>query len=242
MLKKYLASAFVVCSLTACGTQATTQKESTETSSQTTTVTTMQETTTTASVNSDQATDESGVFHNGSYYYVQGKYDEIPIINKKHPIAADYNPGENGEALAQFQKLKSDMQNFGFAISDNYSGFRSYEYQTQVYQTYVNRDGQVAVDTYSARPGYSEHQSGLAFDLMDTSGNLLVDSAATTWLAQNAHEYGFIVRYIADKESITGYQAETWHVRYVGQEATEIYQSGLTLEEYFGVEGGDYAE
>ncbi|MCK3942897.1 M15 family metallopeptidase [Streptococcus suis] len=178
--------------------------------------------------------------YNGSYYSVQGKYGEVIIANKKHPLAATYAPGEDPQALAAFQQLIADMQAYGFAISNNYSGFRSYETQAGLYQSYVNQDGQAAADTYSARAGYSEHQTGLAFDLLDSSGNLLEEPAASQWLADNAHHYGFIVRYLPGKESSTGYMAETWHVRYIGQEATDIYNSGLTLEEYFGVPGGGY--
>lgn len=178
--------------------------------------------------------------YNGSYYSVQGKYGEIIIANKKHPLSSSYAPGENPQALSAFQQLIDDMQAHGFAISNNYSGFRSYETQAGLYQSYVNQDGQVAADRYSARPGYSEHQTGLAFDLLDSAGNLLEEPTASQWLASNAHHYGFIVRYLPGKEYSTGYMAETWHVRYIGQEATEIYNSGLTLEEYFGVPGGGY--
>lgn len=178
--------------------------------------------------------------YNGSYYSVQGKYGEIIIANKKHPLSPSYAPGENPQALVAFQNLIADMQAQGFAISNNYSGFRSYETQAGLYQSYVNQDGQAAADTYSARAGYSEHQTGLAFDLLDSSGNLLEEPAASQWLASNAHHYGFIVRYLPGKEYSTGYMAETWHVRYIGQEATDIYNSGLTLEEYFGVPGGGY--
>ncbi|HFI0126503.1 TPA: LD-carboxypeptidase LdcB/DacB [Streptococcus suis] len=177
---------------------------------------------------------------NGNYFSVQGKYGEIIIANKKHPLSPSYAPGENPQALAAFQQLIADMQAQGFAISNNYSGFRSYETQAGLYQSYVNQEGQAAADTYSARAGYSEHQTGLAFDLLDSSGNLLEEPAASQWLASNAHHYGFIVRYLPGKEASTGYMAETWHVRYIGQEATDIYNSGLTLEEYFGVPGGGY--
>ncbi|HFU4218957.1 TPA: LD-carboxypeptidase LdcB/DacB [Streptococcus suis] len=179
--------------------------------------------------------------YNGSYYSVQGKYGEVIIANKKHPLSVDYAPGEDPQALAAFQNLIADMQAKGFDVSNNYSGFRSYETQANLYQSYVDQDGQAAADTYSARPGYSEHQTGLAFDLLDSSGNLLEEPTASQWLAENAHHYGFIVRYLPGKENSTGYMAESWHVRYIGQEATDIYNSGLTLEEYFGVPGGDYS-
>ena len=179
--------------------------------------------------------------NNGSYYSVRGKYDDIIIVNKKHGLSKDYNPGENPTAKAAFVRLRDDMINQGLNVGRSYSGFRSYDYQKTLYDNYVSRDGQAAADRYSARPGYSEHQTGLVFDLTDKSGNLLEDSRASQWLKDNAHNYGFIVRFQAGKEASTGYKPEAWHIRYVGKEAKDIHDSGLSLEEYFGIEGGDYA-
>ena len=179
--------------------------------------------------------------NNGSYYSVRGKYDDIIIVNKKHGLSKDYNPGENPTAKAAFVRLRDDMINQGLNVGRSYSGFRSYNYQKTLYDNYVSRDGQAAADRYSARPGYSEHQTGLVFDLTDKSGNLLEDSRASQWLKDNAHNYGFIVRFQAGKEASTGYMPEAWHIRYVGKEAKDIHDSGLSLEEYFGIEGGDYA-
>ena len=179
--------------------------------------------------------------NNGSYYSVHGKYDDIIIVNKKHGLSKDYNPGENPTAKAAFVRLRDDMINQGLNVGRSYSGFRSYDYQKTLYDNYVSRDGQAAADRYSARPGYSEHQTGLVFDLTDKSGNLLEDSRASQWLKDNAHNYGFIVRFQAGKEASTGYMPEAWHIRYVGKEAKDIHDSGLSLEEYFGIEGGDYA-
>ena len=168
------------------------------------------------------------------------------VVNKKHKLPANYNPGENPNAGEKVRELIKKMQELGFSISNQYSGFRSYEYQTQLYQNYVNKDGKEAADTYSARPGYSEHQTGLAFDILNGAGGLLgenpQDEKAVEWLHSHAHEYGFIVRFQEGKEAITGYQAEAWHLRYVGDIAEQIYTSKLTLEEYFGVEGGNYAD
>ena len=168
------------------------------------------------------------------------------VVNKKHKLPADYNPGENPNAGEKVRELIKKMQELGFSISNQYSGFRSYEYQTQLYQNYVNKDGKEAADTYSARPGYSEHQTGLAFDILNGAGGLLgenpQDEKAIEWLHSHAHEYGFIVRFQEGKEAITSYQAEAWHLRYVGDIAEKIYTSNLTLEEYFGVEGGNYAD
>ena len=168
------------------------------------------------------------------------------VVNKKHKLPADYNPGENPNAGKKVRELIQKMQELGFSISNQYSGFRSYEYQTKLYQNYVNKDGKEAADTYSARPGYSEHQTGLAFDILNGAGGLLgenpPDEKAIEWLHSHAYEYGFIVRFQKGKEAITGYQAEAWHLRYVGDIAEKIYTSNLTLEEYFGVEGGNYAD
>ena len=176
----------------------------------------------------------------GLYYSVQGKYDEILVVNKHYPLSKDYNPGENPTAKVAFLKLIAQMQKEGYAVSDNYSGFRSYATQAKLYQSYVNREGQAAADRYSARPGYSEHQTGLAFDVIGTNGHLVEDESAAQWLLDHAADYGFVVRYLKGKESVTGYMHEEWHLRYVGKEAKEIAASGLTLEEYYGFDGGDY--
>ncbi|HFI0139712.1 TPA: LD-carboxypeptidase LdcB/DacB [Streptococcus suis] len=177
---------------------------------------------------------------NGQYYSVDGKYGPVIIVNKQHGLASTYNPGENSTARNAFQNLRNDMIRQGFNVGKAYSGFRSYETQQSLYLNYVQRDGQAAADRYSARPGHSEHQTGLAFDLTDASGALLTNSRAEQWLKDNAHKYGFVVRYLPGKEAVTGYMSEPWHLRYVGKEAKDIYQSGLTLEEYYGIPGGDY--
>lgn len=184
----------------------------------------------------------SKVSNKGSYYSLQGKYDEIVVANKHYPMSKDYYPGENATAKAAFLKLIAQMKEEGYAISDNYSGFRSYATQAQLYQSYVNQEGQTAADRYSARPGYSEHQTGLAFDVIGTDGQLVEDSSAAQWLLEHAPDYGFVVRYPRGKESITGYMHEKWHLRYIGKEAKDIAASGLTLEEYYGFDGGDYLD
>jgi len=182
------------------------------------------------------------VVNKGDHYSIQGKYDEIVVANKHYPMSKDYNPGENPTAKAELLKLIAAMQQAGFPISDNYSGFRSYETQTQLYQNYVDKDGKAEADRYSARPGYSEHQTGLAFDLIGTNGDLVTEEKAAQWLLDHAADYGFVVRYLKGKEKETGYMAEEWHLRYVGKEAKEISTSGLSLEEYYGFEGGDYVD
>ena len=183
-----------------------------------------------------EVTVDQGVSFNGSYYSVQGKSGDIVIANKHYPLAADYNPGEDPTAVAALHELIAAMQAEGYAISDQYSGFRSYETQVDLYQSY----GAAAADRYSARPGYSEHQTGLAFDLIDTSGNLVQEAGASKWLLKNAAKYGFIVRYQEGKEASTGYMPESWHLRYIGEDAKDVAASGKSLEEYFNFTGGDY--
>ena len=195
---------------------------------------------TTVAGESTTETTSNKVTSNGSYYSIKGKYDDIIIANKKYPLSPFYNPGEDATAKAAFVRLRNDMINQGFNVGHAYSGFRSYDTQKTLYQNYANRDGYAAADRYSARAGYSEHQTGLAYDLTDRSGNLLEDKTATDWLNNNAYKYGFVVRYQPGKESVTGYMPEAWHIRYIGKEAKEVYESGKSLEEYFGFDGGDY--
>ena len=238
MKKRYLVlSGLIALTLAACSQEkpATTEvKSSTEQK-------TVQEGT--AGSKSQEASQKKAeVVNKGDHYSIQGKYDEIVVANKHYPMSKDYNPGENPTAKAELLKLIAAMQQAGFPISDHYSGFRSYETQTQLYQDYVNKDGKAEADRYSARPGYSEHQTGLAFDLIGTDGDLVTEEKAAQWLLDHAADYGFVVRYLKGKEKETGYMAEEWHLRYVGKEAKDIAASGLSLEEYYGFEGGDYVD
>lgn len=129
------------------------------------------------------------------------------------------------------------------------SSYRSASYQASLYNNYVAMYGTATADTISARPGYSDHQTGLAADIGDHDQATVFTQAMENtvegqWLYAHAHEYGFILRYPKGKEWITGYSFEPWHYRYVGVEyATAIYNVSpdCTLEEYFGIEGGDYA-
>lgn len=168
--------------------------------------------------------------------YIQG----ILIANKTYRLPEDYNPGLDSEAESAFNTLSEAAANQGLDIYFS-SGFRSYETQVRIYGSYVDSYGKESADTFSSRPGYSEHQTGLAIDV-----NTIDDSFAGTpeaeWLAKHAHEYGFIIRYPKGKESITGYKYEPWHIRYLGVEkATEVYNSGLTLEEFLGIDS-EYKE
>lgn len=121
------------------------------------------------------------------------------------------------------------------------SGYRSYERQKNIYNRNVSLHGKKATDALSAKPGSSEHQTGLTIDVSASSVNcLLTERLSTTregkWLAKNAHKYGFIIRYPKGKSKITGYSYEPWHIRYLGiTVATYLYKRNLTLEEYYGV-------
>ncbi len=175
------------------------------------------------------------------------------VVNKKNPIGATYVPADltlvgNGQSLRSaamnsFIMMAKDSSLAGMPITAS-SGFRSYATQETIYNNYVKQDGQEKADTYSARPGFSEHQTGLAIDI--TGGGAGIEEAFAntgqyTWLTQNAHKYGFILRYPLGKEAITGYMYEPWHWRYVGVDAAmKIQASGKTMEEYFNIAGGDY--
>ena len=238
MKKRYLVlSSLLALTLAACS-QEKTETSDAKTSSEQSTV----HEGTVGSKSHEASQKKAEVVDKGDHFSIQGKYDEIVVANKHYPMSKDYNPGENPTAKAELLKLIAAMQQAGFPISDHYSGFRSYETQVKLYQDYVNQDGKAEADRYSARPGYSEHQTGLAFDLIGTDGELVTEPKAAQWLLDHAADYGFVVRYLKGKEKETGYMAEEWHLRYVGKEAKEIAASGLSLEEYYGFEGGDYVD
>ncbi len=170
------------------------------------------------------------------------------VVNKKNPLPSSYVPNNlsnvNGnyvraDALTQLNKLLNAASNNGTGMNI-LSAYRSFATQSATYNGWVARDGQAQADTYSARPGYSEHQTGLAIDLGNGACDLEAcfgDTPAGKWLAKNAHTFGFIIRYPEGKQDIVGYQYEPWHLRYVGTElAAEIYRSGQTMEEFFGLD------
>lgn len=170
--------------------------------------------------------------------YING----VLIANKKYPLPKDYNPGEDAEARLAYEKMATEAGNAGFELTA-FSTFRSFDYQTTLYNRYAQRDGKNNADRYSARPGYSEHQTGLAFDIGEVGRedvwltSEFGETEAGKWLVENAHKYGFILRYPEGKEHITGYLYESWHFRYIGSPlATEVKESGVTLEEFLGID------
>ena len=169
--------------------------------------------------------------------YIKG----ILIANKQYPLPSTYAPGEDNEARSAFSEMAAAAKLDGFDLTA-FSTYRSYDYQTGLYERYVERDGKKAADRYSARPGYSEHQTGLAFDIGEVdqeqyfASSKFGDTDAGKWVANNAYRFGFILRYPEGKEKVTGYMYESWHFRYVGIEvAEEIYKQNVSLEEFLGI-------
>lgn len=164
--------------------------------------------------------------------YING----ILLVNKDYGLPPTFGNGDDPTALAKLQQLQRDAQAQGINISNSYSGYRSYQDQTQLYNNYVNVHGEEEANTFSAKPGFSEHQTGLTFDLKDFKGQLVEDPITSQWIKDNCAQYGFIVRYPEGKEEITGYIYEPWHLRYVGEEvANQIMNNNTTLEQYLGV-------
>ena len=158
----------------------------------------------------------------------------ILVVNKTYGLPETYNPGVNADAQAALDAMFAAAAEDGIELVVR-SGFRSYELQTTIYASYVSRDGQAAADRYSARPGYSEHQTGLAFDL-NSFEQSFGETPEGKWLAEHSWEYGFVIRYPADKEEITGFMYEPWHVRYFGKDVAKIlHENDQTLEEYLGI-------
>lgn len=162
--------------------------------------------------------------------------DGIMIVNKAYSISKDYNPKDLlPETKKAYEKMKKAAKEDGVSLWI-VSGYRSYDTQKIIYDNYVKTNGKEKADTFSARPGYSEHQTGYAMDLNDATSNFEGTKAAK-WLDANAYKYGFIIRFPNGKEKYTGYKYEPWHVRYLGvMKATKIYKSGLSLEEYYNLD------
>lgn len=157
-------------------------------------------------------------------------------------LSTDYNQNQNiylrKEAAIHLEQLFYAAQNEAGLTLLARSGYRSYQTQISLYDRYVSQNGTEKADTFSARAGHSEHQTGLAMDVTADSVNrqLVTDFGLTPegiWLKENAHRFGYIIRYLEGREDETGYQYEPWHIRYVGVEAaTEIYENNWILEQY----------
>ncbi|MBW8351034.1 M15 family metallopeptidase [Bacillus sp. IITD106] len=179
------------------------------------------------------------------------------LVNKQYKLPDYYEPNDliypnvrftfsgklekkkmRKEAANALEKMFAGAEDDGILLA-GVSGYRSQTTQDRLYNSYVKRDGKEAADRYSAHPSHSEHQTGLAMDVSGINGKCAAmdcfgGSPEAIWLEEHGHEYGFIVRYPKGKEHITGYQYEPWHMRYVGIEnATEIFEKDITLEEYF---------
>lgn len=187
---------------------------------------------------------------------IANPYEVLSLVNKQHALPKDYVPSDlvypevrfpfvEELPKRQMRKIAAEALEKMFADADlesldlfAQSGYRSYERQDVLFASYVSNHGEEEANTFSARPGESEHQSGLTMDVTSPHVNyaLVVEFGETEegiWLEEHAAEYGFIIRYPKGKEAITGYQYEPWHLRYVGVKAAkEIMERGITLEEY----------
>ena len=179
---------------------------------------------------------------------------DMILINKEYGLPKDYVPSDLTPANVTFaqgvaeskKQMRADAaraleEMFNAALEDGIellgiSGYRSYYTQRNIYERRLKEAGEAHVSRYNAKPGHSEHQTGLAMDVGCPGYVDLTERFANTpayrWLQKNAHLYGFIIRYTEYGEEETGYAFEPWHVRYVGEEATAIWESGLTMEAY----------
>ena len=184
-----------------------------------------------AAAKSEETTAKPQIEVKDGVTYVGG----ILIANKTYALPAGYEPGLSQDAQNAFNKMQQAAAAEGISLWIC-SGYRSYSYQQQLYDNYVAQDGKDEADRYSARPGHSEHQTGLAIDVND-AGSSFDNTPEAAWLAAHCADYGFIIRYKPGKESSTGYMAESWHIRYLGDAelCRKIDASGLSLEEYLGI-------
>lgn len=175
------------------------------------------------------------------YYYIEEDYvpNDLESINRKYALS---NMRLVKPAREAFEELSKKAQEEDLNIIAM-SSYRSYSYQVNLYNRYVKKDGKEAADTYSGRPGHSEHQTGLAVDVYNKVEDY-TDFEITKefeWMQQHAHEYGFILRFPKNKENETGYRYESWHYRYVGKEiASYIHDNNITLEEYYATKIKDW--
>ena len=167
------------------------------------------------------------------------KIKGIVFVNKNVALPKAYNPGLNNKMMKMYIKMQKCAQECGFELPI-VSSFRSYNYQKKVYDEYVKEFGMSKTNTFSAKPGHSEHQTGLALDIGEDNDDY-IKNPESKWLRNNAHKFGFIIRYPKGKEWITGYKYEPWHIRYVGvKHATKIYNKKITLEELIDMKASSF--
>ena len=171
------------------------------------------------------------------------------LVNKYNKLSSDFIPSDLISFPEQYCKGECEMGNsvmvsaFGQMATALYneqglniyanSAYRSYSEQEEVYNRYLKLNGKNYVLNYVSLPGFSEHQTGLGVDIKAGSSNTFSGTKESKWLKENAYKYGFILRYEADKQDITGYKSEEWHYRYVGVDVAKyIYENDITLEEY----------
>lgn len=231
-------------------TSTTSTTTTTETTTTTTTTTTTKKNTTQTSSNGKYVgTSDKGyqiTYKDGAYYV-----DGYLIVNKTYDLTSNWKPKNTWKTVPSsgFAKEPLDIDSYNAwkeMLSDSkalglnlwaQSGYRSYDYQKDLYNGYVNRKGKAAADRSSARPGHSEHQTGLAFDL-NTITTAFKDTKEGIWVKNNCYLYGYILRYPENSTDKTGYIFEPWHIRYVGKDlAKKLYNNGnwITMEEYFGL-------
>lgn len=193
-------------------------------------------------------------YNNESYTQEEKISDEnsnLLLVNKSNPISEDYKPNKLVKPKVQFLKDTKDESRYMDEVAANAleelfkcakkegiiligsSAYRSYESQVKIYNENVLEKGIDYANKYVAIPGKSEHQTGLSIDVTNKSRAFGKTSIEAQWLANNAHRFGFILRYPEGKEDVTGYNYEPWHIRYVGKEpALKIFTDNITLEEY----------
>ena len=168
------------------------------------------------------------------YRYLDEKYipDDLVDMDNAYANNSDNQKRLRKEAYNWFTKMVDDANKVGIKFYAE-SAFRTYDYQETIYNSYVNAMGKIKTDEIAARPGYSDHQTGLAVDLANI-WTLSEGMEEYEWVKKNAHKYGYIIRYEKDKEDVTGFGAETWHIRYVGKKAANyIYKNNITFDEYY---------
>lgn len=168
------------------------------------------------------------------YLYLDKDYvpDNLENIDEKYARSGMKLVSSAKDA---FEQMAKSAKKDGYSVIAM-SSYRSYDYQVDLYNRYVKSDGVDAADTYSARPGFSEHQTGLCVDIYDGEIDYtnFEKSDSFKWMQENSYKYGFILRFPKDKEEITGYQYESWHYRYVGKKiATYIHNNNITFDEYY---------